>query len=269
MSKYLVDSTDMTAIATAIRSKKHTTNTMTVSQMPSEIATIGGTSLDYLEMSLNDTLTSYSIPTTVSSIPESAFYERRHLTTITIPNTVTTIGSNAFNKTGLTSVVLPTTLSKLDWQTFFGCTSLVSVTFPNSMTGNYLERLSGSCFFMCHSLTTLINFNMSNIFGNNRNYFNNNLFRETALEGDIYVSDEASFLDYSFYNSSAANMLYIHLSNDSDDYEVLESSYAFGSNALYTTKCRLVVPYSSDHSILTAYQTAFPSYSSIILEENS
>lgn len=271
MSKYIVDSTDMTNIANAIRQKKGSVNTMTVAQMPNEISTIptGGGSVDYLEKMLNGTLTSYTVPNTVTAIPDSAFYGIRSLTSITLPSTVRRIEGNAFSQTNITSIVMPSEMDFIGMQAFCNCDNLVSVTFPTVLTETGTSKCNTSCFWMCHKLATVNNFNLSTWWpSGQRAYVHQNFFRATALVGDIYVPDSATFENYAFYNNSSTGILSIHLSNSNSDPEELENAYSFGSNCFYTSHCRLVVPYSSDHSILSAYQTTFPTWSSIMIEEN-
>ena len=72
----------------------------------------------------------YIIPTSVTSIGNSAFYDCTGLTSVTIPNSVTSIGDRAF----------------------FGCTGLASVTIPNSVTS-----IGSSAFYNCTGLTSITN----------------------------------------------------------------------------------------------------------------
>ena len=94
-------------------------------------------------------LTSITIPNSVTSIGDEAFYDCTSLTSVTIPNSVTSIGDDAFSGcTSLTSVTIPNSVTSIgDWA-FAGCTSLTSVTIPNSVTsiGDY-------AFYCCTSLT--------------------------------------------------------------------------------------------------------------------
>lgn len=271
MSKYLVDSNDMTNIANAIRQKKGSVNTMTVAQMPNEISTIptGGGSVDYLEKLLNGTLTSYNIPTSVTAIPEDAFYCISSLASVTIPSTVRRLGFNAFNRTSLSTVVLPNEMDFIGGQAFYGCHNLVSVTLPTVLTATGTDKCNPACFMSCERLTTVNNFNLSTWWpSGQRAYVHDNFFNDTALVGDIYVPESATFGNAAFYNSSSTGILYIHLYNSLADPEELEAAYYFGSSCFDKSHCRLVVPYSSDHSILSAYQTTFPTWSSIMIEEN-
>ena len=70
-----------------------------------------------------------TIPNSVTSIGDYAFYEQTGLTSVTIPNSVTSIGLYAFaHCTGLTSVTIPNSVTSIgDWA-FAYCDSLESVT---------------------------------------------------------------------------------------------------------------------------------------------
>ena len=78
-----------------------------------------------------DTINGYA----VASIGMNAFVENTSLTSVTIPNSVTNIGDEAFNAcTNLTSVILPDSIITIGSESFGGCISLASITIPNSVT---------------------------------------------------------------------------------------------------------------------------------------
>ncbi len=131
-----------------------------------------------------DSLTSITIPDSVTSIGNYAFEYCSSLTSITIPASVTSIGDDAFrgcpslesitvgmnNKTyhsdsnclietatktlvlGCKNSVIPTdgNVTSIGSYAFYGCSSLTSITIPNSVTsiGNYAFR-------GCSSLTSV------------------------------------------------------------------------------------------------------------------
>ena len=94
--------------------------------------------------------TSYTIPNSVTSIGDEAFYCCARLTSITIPNSVTSIGDWAFEYcTGLTSITIPNSVTSIgDWA-FSGCRSLTSITIPNSVTK---PSIGDGAFHGCRSL---------------------------------------------------------------------------------------------------------------------
>ena len=79
--------------------------------------------------------TSYTIPDSVTSIGDGAFWDCTGLTSITIPNSVTSIGNWAFFEcTGLTSITIPNSVTSIGDGAFNSCTGLTSITIPDSVT---------------------------------------------------------------------------------------------------------------------------------------
>ena len=96
-------------------------------------------------------LTSITIPDSVTSIGGSAFRECSRLASVTIPNSVTSIGNQAFeNCSRLASVTIPISVTSIENGTFYGCSSLESVTIPDSVTS-----IGSNAFEGCSSLTSI------------------------------------------------------------------------------------------------------------------
>jgi len=94
---------------------------------------------------------SFSIPSSVTSIGDSAFEECRILTGITIPSNVTGIGNSAFSSCeNLTGVTIPNSVKSIGSYAFYDCTRLNSVTIPNSVTS-----IGDSAFKRCFSLPAI------------------------------------------------------------------------------------------------------------------
>ena len=117
-------------------------------------------------------LTSVTIPNSVTSIEQYAFYGCSGLTSITIPNSVTSIGGGAFyGCSGLTSITIPNSVTSIGelcfhwlqrpdlrhhpqfrhvhWKwAFYGCSSLTSITI-----GSGVKQISEWSIADCPELT--------------------------------------------------------------------------------------------------------------------
>ena len=96
-------------------------------------------------------LTSVTIPDSVTSIGEWAFSYCTSLTSVTMGDSVTTIGSYAFWECdSLTSVTIGNSVTSIGQQAFYECTSLTSVTIGDSVTS-----IGREAFRNCTSLTSV------------------------------------------------------------------------------------------------------------------
>ena len=93
-----------------------------------------------------------TIPNSVTSIEDDAFFDCTNMTSITIPESVTSIGSNAFEGcSGLTSITIPNSVTSIGSSAFEDCSGLTSFTIPNVLT-----TISPATFYGCSGLTSII-----------------------------------------------------------------------------------------------------------------
>ncbi len=98
-------------------------------------------------------LVSVTIPDAVTSIGDSAFYGCSSLVSVAIPATVTSIGSNAFyGCASLASVTIPDAVTSIGDHAFCGCASLASVTIPDAVTS-----IGNNAFYSCYKLVEVFN----------------------------------------------------------------------------------------------------------------
>ena len=90
---------------------------------------------------------SYVIPTSITSIGDSAFSNCSSLSYIVIPNSVTSIGDSAFKFcNSLSKVVISDSVTRIGKSAFFYCSSLSYIAIPYSVTS--VENIAfGGCNF--------------------------------------------------------------------------------------------------------------------------
>ncbi len=109
-----------------------------------------GTTL--IQYAMGKTATTFTIPDSVTSIGNRAFYNCSSLTSVTIPDSVTSIGNYAFCNCGsLTSVTIGDSVTRIGKSAFYGCDSLTSVEIGDSVTS-----IDDYAFYNCESLTSVV-----------------------------------------------------------------------------------------------------------------
>lgn len=99
----------------------------------------------------DSSVTSVTIPDSVTSIPDYAFAFCSQLTNISIPNSVTSIGFSAFEHcTSLKSITLPSSLRNISMFLFHNCSQLTTIQIPDSVLS-----IQDYAFGNCISLETI------------------------------------------------------------------------------------------------------------------
>jgi hypothetical protein len=105
----------------------------------------------------NASVTSVTIPSSVTTIESLVFAQCTNLTNITIPNSVTSIGDNSFvSLNALTSVSIPNSVTSIGSRSFTGCNGMTSVIIGSGVTS------IGSDSFRYNSKLTAITVNPAN-----------------------------------------------------------------------------------------------------------
>ena len=141
------------------------------------------------------------------TIGNEAFQYCQTMTSITIPDSVTTIGYWVFDGcTGLTSVTIPDSITSIGTSAFDSCTGLTSITIPDSVTsiGQYAFR--GCTGLKDVHITDLAAWCSIIFYGYDSNplYSAHNLYLNGSLVTNLVIPDSfTSINNYAFYGCTS------------------------------------------------------------------
>tara|TARA_R110002153_G_scaffold61584_3_gene166127 strand:- start:1233 stop:1922 length:690 start_codon:yes stop_codon:yes gene_type:complete len=162
-------------------------------------------------------LTSITIPDSVTSISTAAFLNCTSLTSIIIPDSVTSIGDYAFGGSGLTSITIPDSVTSIGEQAFSICSNLSSITFEGDA-----PALSGSQTFYFTAESAVIYYHA------NSNGFTSPTWQGIQTEAisrpaQIIAGIEKLEVGVNLWFNSASGQNYqIESSNDLENWTMLE-----------------------------------------------
>ncbi len=144
--KYEVNEQEQEAVVVGLNDKKSSTVEIQKYVSGYLVSRIESNAFSYCS-----SLTSISIPSSVTSIGNGAFNECRSLTFINIPPSVTSIGESAFSYcTSLPSINIPSSVTSIGEYAFRGCSALTSINIPSSVTS-----IETGAFNECRSLPSI------------------------------------------------------------------------------------------------------------------
>ncbi len=152
---------------------------------------------------------------TSGKIYASAFEYCSSLTSITIPDSVTSIGYDAFSGCkSLTSITIPDSVTSIGYDAFSGCNSLTSITIPDSVTS-----IGQGAFYDCSSLTSITlpfvgatkdgtsNTRFGYIFGTSSSYYNDDYVPKSLKT--VIITGGTSIDDFAFSDCSSLTSITI------------------------------------------------------------
>ena len=177
------------------------------------------------------TLTSLTLPDTITSMGRNAVSECWNLPEITLPADLTNLGDQVFNKCeSLTSIEIPEGVTVLPNDALRYCTSLTDVTLPDSLTqiGNY-------AFGHCDALTVLI-------IPEGVTRLGSAAFHDCANLTQVMVPDSVESIDNSFQKTDKL-VLYVFPGSYAEEYaEEHDIPYEYLTNLGHSVQANVKDP---------------------------
>ena len=243
-------------------------------------------------------LTSITIPNNVNIIASSVFSGCYSITEITIPNGATQINSSAFSACyALTSITIPNTITKIDNYAFQNCYALEEISIPNTVTTFGTNVFIGcrqiksvtipqnviqtNTFQNCYALNSVTLSGTTTTIGSS-SFYNCYSLNEITLPNTVTSINSAAFYQcYSLTSiiipssvTSIGTQAFYYCYGIGEYHFKPTTPPTLGGTNVFTgiqSDCKIYVPYSADHSVLEAYQTAqyWSTYASYMVEESA
>ena len=194
------------------------------------------------------------LPSSMTYCGAETFRYDINLKSIDMPNTFNFLSGSMFRQSGIEQINIPTTseLTTIGTDCFHDCNFLKEITIP----ANIIE-IGNSAFQSCTIL------NKVTILGNNLTTIGNSVFAQDSLLYEIIIPSSVTSIGTNAFDTCTSMRKY-HFQSTTPP--TLGNSNVFKN---INADCVIYVPYSSDHSVLTAYQneTNWSTYASYIYEE--
>ena len=152
-------------------------SSLTSVTIPDSVTSIGRFAFGYCSG-----LSSVTIPDSITSIGQDAFWDCSNLMSVTIPDSVTSIENMTFrNCSNLTSVIIGNKVTSIGRWAFRDCRNLTNVTIPDSVT-----QIGSWAFSGCSSLKSIT------FEGNAPSSFGSDVFKNLPIEATVTVKAGAT-----------------------------------------------------------------------------
>jgi hypothetical protein len=243
------------------------------------------TTIEISAFGSNTSLTSITIPATVTSIGDNAFENTTSLTSISIPESVTTIGSRAFYYASLlTSITIPAGVTSIGSDAFSGASALTSI---NVSADNAVYKSIDGVVFSKNGATLLIY--PSNKVGSSYTVPNgvttiaNNAFKLTAVSsitipasvttiGESAFSQATSLTTVTFATGSQLTSIGVSAFNSASslaNITIPESVTTISANAFNTTSSLTSITIPANVTSIGDYAFAAAALTSITFAAGS
>lgn len=242
----------------------------------------------------------FSVPSSVTVIGETAFYDCTALTQIRLGEQIRTINDHAFSQSGIVDVTLPKSVKRLGNGWFKNCTALTRVGIPATVTSMASGTFSGCvsltdvvlpseltaigeyAFEFCSSLTTLALPATVNSIGYSAflgctglqevsisaavTFIDTYAFPETALQ---VAPDNKNYtsVDGVLFNKAQRILLSYPNSKTQTDYTLPETVTSIGEGAFEGNRSLTAVTLPKGLTAVGAYGFAFSALQSIVLPD--
>jgi len=167
----------------------------------------------YYITAFNDSYDVVNIPSTYNGLPVTRIgtfaFDSKSITSITIPDSVTVIDEYAFwCCKNLTSIVIPDSVVSIGETAFEECTSLTSVTI-----GSLVSEINDFAFEYCYKLVEVINKSALTITAGSSDYGNIAFYAKEVHNGESKIVNKDGYI---FYTYDGVNYLLDYVGSETE-----------------------------------------------------